>query len=294
LCDEKTLEQWTQYLKDAPPVSRRKFGAAAAGAGVAAALSPLAEAQSSPLTAGTVEIETPDGVADCFMVHKPDGSYPGVIIWPDILGLRPAFMEMGSRLALQNYAVLVVNPFYRGARAPVVPAGASFNDPAVRDSVMPLARALNAETHFSDANAFVEFLDGHGAVSRTRKIGTMGYCMGGPMIMRTAAARPDRIGAAASFQGGGRASDALDSPHRLIPRMKAEFLIAIAENDDASQPEAKNTLRESFASAGLAAEIEVYAGAQHGWCPPDSAVYNEEQAERAWGRLLAMFDRALA
>jgi carboxymethylenebutenolidase len=122
----------------------------------------------------------------------------------------------------------------------------------------------------------------------------MGYCMGGPMIMRTAAARPDRIGAAASFHGGGLVSEAADSPHLLIPQMQAQFLIAIAENDDASQPEAKNTLRESFASAGLQAEIEVYAGAQHGWCPPDSTVYHEEQAERAWSRLLALFETALA
>jgi carboxymethylenebutenolidase len=294
MCDDKTLEEWTAYLKDAPPISRRRFGSAAAGAGLAAALSPLAEAQVSQLTSGTVEIETPDGVADCFMVHKPEGSYPGVIIWPDILGLRPAFMEMGRRLALANYAVLVVNPFYRGSRAPVVAEGASFSDPAVRDRVMPFARALNAETHFTDARAFVDYLDGHGAVSTTRKIGTMGYCMGGPMIMRTAAARPDRIGAAASFHGGGLVSEAADSPHLLIPQMQAQFLIAIAENDDASQPEAKNTLRESFASAGLQAEIEVYAGAQHGWCPPDSTVYHEEQAERAWSRLLALFETALA
>jgi len=187
-----------------------------------------------------------------------------------------------------------VNPYYRSARAPVVAEGASFNDQAVRDTVFPMAGTLNADTHATDANAFVNYLDRHSAVSNDRKIGTMGYCMGGPIIMRTAAARPDRIGAAASFHGGGLASDADNSPHLLIPQMEADFLIAIAENDDAGDPEAKNTLRESFAAAGLEAEIEVYAGAQHGWCVTDSAVYHEEQAERAWSRVLALFENALA
>jgi carboxymethylenebutenolidase len=201
---------------------------------------------------------------------------------------------MGRRLANSGYSVLVVNPFYRNATAPVVPEGASFNDPAVRETVFPLAGSLNAETHFTDARAFVDYLDQHGAVDTDRKIGTTGYCMGGPMIMRTAAARPDRIGAAASFHGGGLATDADNSPHLLIPEMQAQFLIAIADNDDMSDPEAKNTLRESFDAAGLTAEIEVYTGAQHGWCPPDSAVYHDEQAERAWSRLLVLFETALA
>jgi len=184
--------------------------------------------------------------------------------------------------------------FYRSQRAPVVAEGASFGDPAVREQVIGLARTLNAETHFTDARAFVEYLDGHDSVDTDRKIGTIGYCMGGPMVMRSAAARPDRIGAGGSFHGGGLATDAADSPHRLIPEMNAEFLIAIAENDDAGDPAAKDTLREAFAAADLGAEIEVYAGAQHGWCVPDSAVYHEEQAERAWSRLLDLFGRALA
>lgn len=292
MCDETTLKDWARYLEDAPPVSRRKFGALTAGAGLAAALPPIADAQR--ISGGPVEVTTPDGVADCYMAYQPDGSYPGVIVWPDILGLRPAFIEMGRRLAGAGYAVLVVNPFYRGARAPVVPEGASFNDPAVRETVFPLAGALNAETHFTDARAFVEYLNRHGAVSRDRMMGTIGYCMGGPMVMRTAAARPDRIGAAGTFHGGGLATDADDSPHLLIPEMSAQFLIAIAANDDMNDPEAKNTLRESFDAAGLQAEIEVYEGTQHGWCPPDSAVYHEDQAERAWSRLLALFERALA
>lgn len=294
MCDDKTLEDWTQYLKHAPPVSRRKLGALTVGAGLSAALSPIAGAQARPITTAMVEIETPDGAADAFFAHPAEGAHAAVLVWPDILGLRPSFMDMGRRLALAGYSALVVNPFYRSATAPVVAEGASFGDPAVREQVMTLARTLNAETHFTDARAFVDYLDQQAAVAKDRRIGTIGYCMGGPMVMRTAAARPDRIGAGGSFHGGGLATAAPDSPHRLIPEMQAEFLIAIAENDDASDPAAKDTLREAFAAANVGAEIEVYAGAQHGWCVPDSAVYHEEQAERAWSRLMALFGRALA
>jgi carboxymethylenebutenolidase len=292
MCDEQTLKDWAKYLEGAPSVSRRKFGALAAGAGVAAALPKVADAQR--LATGHVDVKTPDGTADCYIAHPPTGAYPAVIVWPDILGLRPAFEEMGRRLAQQGFTVLVANPFYRDAKAPVVPEGASFNDQTVRDKVFGLARTLNAETHFTDAKAFVEYLDQHSAVAKDRKMGTIGYCMGGPMVMRTAAARPDRIGAAGTFHGGGLATDAADSPHLLIPEMKAQFLIAIAENDDMRDPAAKTTLRKSFDEAGLMAEIEVYAGAQHGWCVTDSTVYNDMQAERAWGRLQALFTRALA
>jgi carboxymethylenebutenolidase len=292
MCDEKTLESWSAYLKDHPPVTRRAFGAITAGAGLAAVLPSVANAQA--VAESDVEITTPDGTADAYFVHPTTGTHPGVLIWPDILGLRPAFRQMGRRLAQSGYSVLVVNPFYRGARSPVVPEGASFNDPEVRNKVMPLAQSLNAETHVTDAVAFVSWLDEQDAVSGTRKMGTTGYCMGGPMVMRTAAARADRIGAAGTFHGGGLATAADNSPHLLIPQMQADFLIAIAANDDESDPEAKNTLRRSFDAAGLKAEIEVYAGAQHGWCPPDSAVYNEAQAERAWTRMLALFDGALA
>jgi carboxymethylenebutenolidase len=201
---------------------------------------------------------------------------------------------MGKRLAESGYAVLVVNPFYRQKRAPVVPPGASFADQATRDIVMPLAKGLSATTHVTDAKAFVAFLDTQAAVDKRRKIGTTGYCMGGPIVMRTAAAVPDRIGAGASFHGGGLVTKNADSPHLLIPSMKAHFLFAVAENDDQKEPDAKNVLRDEFAKAKLPAEIEVYAGAAHGWCPPDSAVYNEKQAERAWARLLALFKTALA
>ena len=241
-----------------------------------------------------VTVTTPDGAADCYFVHPASGASAGVMVWPDILGLRPAFRQMGKRLAESGYAVLVVNPFYRQKKSPVVPAGASFADPATRDIVMPLAKRLSPTTNVTDARAFVAFLDGQAAVDKRRKIGTTGYCMGGPIVMRTAAAVPDRIGAGASFHGGGLVTKEPDSPHLLVPTMKAHFLFAVAENDDQREPEAKNVLRETYAKAKLPAEIEVYAGAAHGWCPPDSAVYNEKQAERAWSRLLVLFKTALA
>ena len=201
---------------------------------------------------------------------------------------------MGRRLAESGYAVLVVNPYYRTERAPVLPEGASFRDETTRKKIFPLMRSLTPETNVTDARAFVGFLDSQDVVAGDRKMGTMGYCMGGSMTMRTAAALPDRIGAGASFHGGRLVTDAPDSPHLLVDKMRAHYLFAIAENDDQKDPKAKTVLREAFAGAGLPAEIEVYAGTLHGWCPPDSAVYHEAQAERAWSRLLALFDTALA
>ena len=201
---------------------------------------------------------------------------------------------MGDRLAGSGYSVLVVNPYYRTAKSPVVPEGASFADAETRETVFPLARSLSPETNVTDARAFVDFLDAQASVDTSRGIGTTGYCMGGPMTMRTAAAVPGRIGAGASFHGGGLVTDDDTSPHLLVPTMQASFLFAIAENDDERDPGAKGALREAFDAAGLAAEIEVYEGAMHGWCPPDSAVYHEAQAERAWARLLVLFGSSLA
>jgi carboxymethylenebutenolidase len=213
--------------------------------------------------------------------------------WPDALGLRPAFEQMGRRLAESGYAVLTVNQYYRNTRAPILPEGASFQDPATRDTIVPLMGSLSPATHVTDARAFIGWLDQQDAVDTSRPIGTTGYCMGGPITMRTAAAVPDRVGAAASFHGGGLVTDAADSPHLLASQMRAGYLFAIAENDDTTDPEAKNVLRRTFDDAGLNAEIEVYT-AQHGWCPPDSAVYEQEDAERAWARLLVLFGRDLA
>jgi carboxymethylenebutenolidase len=249
-------------------------------------------ANAQAVTEKDVEIKTPDGTCDAYFVHPSSGAHAAVLVWPDILGLRPAFRMMGKRLAESGYSVLTVNPFYRGKRAPVIPAGAAF-DAETRAIVGPLAQQLNATTHVSDAKAFITWLDQQPQVDKGRKVGTTGYCMGGPITMRTAASVADRVGAAASFHGGGLVTQNPDSPHLLVPQMKAQYLFAVAENDDMREPEAKNVLRETFASAKLDAEIEVYPAA-HGWCPPDSQVYDETQAERAWSRMLALFERALA
>ena len=287
MCDDRTVVDNTGYLR-AKTLTRRQFGAVSAGAGLAMLLPRAANAQAVSET--ELDVTTPDGVADCYFVHPSSGAHPGVLIWPDAFGLRPALRQMGRRLAESGYSVLVVNQYYRSQRAPIV---STTNFAEVRGTLMPLMGSLNADTQTRDAMAFVSFLDTQPAVDRTRKMGTMGYCMGGPFTVRTAAAVPERIGAAASFHGGGLVTDAADSPHLLVPKMKAHYLFAIAENDDENQPEAKDVLRDAFAAAGLPAEIEVYAGALHGWCPPDSTVYDEALAERAWSRLLVLFENAL-
>ena len=291
MCDEVTQEDVDDFLNRSG-VTRRQFGRLSAAAGLAMMLPRVANAQA--VTKTDVDVTTPDGVADCYFVHPSSGQHPAVLIWPDILGLRPAFEAMGERLAQSGYSVLVVNPFYRDARSPVVGEGASFGQTETREIVLPMARNLNAETHFTDARAFVSFLDQQAAVDTSRRIGTTGYCMGGPMVMRTVAAVPDRLGAGATFHGGGLATDADDSPHLLIPNTTAHMLHCVAANDDENDPEAKTTLREAYAAAGIPAEIEVYDGTMHGWCPPDSQVYNEAQAERAWSRLLVLLESALA
>jgi len=298
-------DDFDAFAHRAGELSRRQFGALALGAGLAAALPPLlpagvAVAQTAGvLAAGVtmqgaeVEIRTPDGLADAYFVHPASGKHPGVLIWPDIFGLRPAFKQMATRLAGSGYAVLVVNPFYRTKRAPTAPEHPDFNDPPTRQALMALAGTLNAATAVTDAKAFVAYLDAQNAVDTKSKAGTTGYCMGGPFVLRTAAAMPERIGAAATFHGGGLVTDKPDSPHLLIGQSRAQYLIAIAANDDEREPDAKRVLRETFDSAHRPAEVEVYPGTMHGWCPPDAVVYNHDQAERAWARLLELFERAL-
>ncbi len=288
MCDERTDADNSRYLR-AQTLTRRQFGAVSAGAGLAFLLPRAADAQS--VTEAEIDITTPDGVCDSYFVHPSSGAHPGVLIWPDAFGLRPAKRQMARRLAESGYSVLVVNQYYRSQRAPIV---SSTNFQEVAPIVRPLMGTLNADTHVRDARAFIGWLDGQASVDTSRGVGTMGYCMGGPITMRTAAAVPDRVKAAASFHGGGLVTDGPDSPHLLVPQMQAQYLFAIAENDDENEPEAKNVLREVFDKAGLAAEIEVYDGALHGWCPPDTQVYHEAQAERAWSRLLVLFERALA
>jgi carboxymethylenebutenolidase len=287
MCEQDQFERDRQEFEARGMVTRRQFGVLV-GAGIALMLPKVAGAVA--VTESDVNITTPDGTADAYFVHPASGTAPGVLIWPDIFGLRPAFRQMGKRLAESGYAVVVVNPFYRTQKAPTAANGGA----TPINQVMPLAQTLNATTHATDAKAFVAWLDQQAAVAKNRKIGTQGYCMGGPIAFRTAAAVPDRVGAVASFHGGGLVTAAPDSPHLQAATSKAQFLICIAENDDKRSPNDKTTLKETFAKAGLPAEIEVYAGAAHGWCPPDSQVYNEPLAEKAWSRLLALYGKALA
>jgi len=293
MCDRATLEDTIEYqLRNG--LSRRDFGAMTLGAGLTSWLAPVARGDELPVTESEVDIHTPDGSADAYFVYPSKGAHAAVLVWPDLYGLRPAFRQMGKRLAGSGYSVLVVNPFYRKQRAPTAPEHADFDDPATHDALMSLRNSLTPETTQTDAVAFVQWLDGQAAVDRRKRVATTGYCMGGPLTMRTAAAVAGRIGAGASFHGGGLVTDKPDSPHLLIPKMKARFLIAIAESDDKRQPEAKEVLREAFAKANLPAEIEVYAGTIHGWCPIDAKVYNHEQAEKAWSRMLVLFKSGLA
>jgi len=290
MCDENTINDANRMLRS-KDLTRRQFGTLSVGASLAVLLPATADALA--VSDMDVEIKTPDGLADCYFAHPATGTHPGVVVWPDAIGLRPAFRAMGRRLAESGYSVLVVNPYYRSTKAPIVSEGWSFEDGETRGKIMSMVRDLSPETNVTDAGAFIPWLDAQSSVDSARKIGTTGYCMGGPMTMRTAAAFPDRIGAGASFHGGGLATDGPDSPHLLISKMAAHYLIAIAENDDEREPETKETLREAFANAKLPAEIEVYEGTLHGWCPPDMAPYNEAQANRAWSRLLALFESAL-
>ncbi|WP_174297069.1 dienelactone hydrolase family protein [Sphingomonas bacterium] len=289
MCDEHTVEE-----NDSLPgaVSRRRFGAMTGAAGLAMMLPVPADALT--IAGRDVSIATPDGRAEAYFVAPAGGKHPGVLIWPDIMGLRPAFRQMADRLAQSGYAVLVVNQFYRSTKAPFLAPGESYDQPEVRAKIMPFVQALSPEGTTRDAIAFTAFLDEQPQVDTKRGLGVTGYCMGGPMVFRTAAAVAGRVRAGATFHGGGLVTDKLDSPHLLIPAMKARYLIAIAANDDARAPTDKDVLRTSFAAAKLPAEIEVYAGTMHGWCPPDSHVYDAASADRAWGRMLALFGTALA
>lgn len=282
MCDEHTAADNDRVLGG---ITRRGFTAAAAATGVMAILP-------SPSNAATVQgrdvtIKTADGTADAYFVAPTSGRHPAVLVWPDIMGLRPAFRQMADRLAQSGYAVLTVNQFYRSTKAPFLKPGQSFDQPEVRAMIMPWRDPLTPAAITADAKTFAAFLDAQPEVDTKRGMGSTGYCMGGPFVVRTAAALPGRVRAGGSFHGAPLVTEAPDSPHKLAAQLQGRYLFAIAENDDARAPGDKDALRSAFAAAKVPAEIEVYAGTMHGWCPPDSRVYNAAQADRAWERLLA-------
>ena len=281
--------------------TRREFVAVSVAAGLAASAE-VAVAADQPLVETDVSIKTPDGMCDAAFIHPKSGSHAAVLIWPDAFGLRPAMRDMARRLAAQGYAVLVPNPFYRLVKAPVYQTAANFDfqDQAAWNKLRPLMGMVGAAGAAErDAAAFVAFLDAQPQVDRSKKIGTQGYCMGGPLVVRTAAAVPNRIGAGASFHGGGLVSDKPDSPHLLAPKIRAQMYFGVAENDDQKQPDAKDKLRAAFPGTDSMATVEVYP-AKHGWCVPDmpqeggAAIYNKPEAEQAWAKLSALYRKALA
>lgn len=289
MCDEFTEAENVHWAA----LNRRQFVTMGASA-AALALTPGCMAKPGPQDSGlptasrTVTIATPDGTADAFFVHPVSGRHPAVLMWPDIAGLRDAYKTMATRLAAAGYAVLVVNQYYRSAPAPIMQTMAEWRTPEGQAKLQPMIAAITNEGTVRDAGAFVAWLDGQAEVDRSRKLGTCGYCMGGPNTVRTAVAAPTRVGAAASFHGANLVNDAPDSPHRLLAQTQAAYLFAIAQNDDERSPTDKDALRKAAAEAQRPAEIEVYP-AQHGWCTIDAPIYDAVQAEKAWGRMLALF-----
>jgi carboxymethylenebutenolidase len=283
-------------------ITRRDFVSITVGAGIAAAATGEALAQQRVVETN-VEIKTADGTCDAAFIHPATGAHAAVLIWPDAFGLRPSMRDMAKRLAGDGYSVLVPNPFYRVAKSPVFENAAefNFNDQAQRGKLTPLMGSINAAGAAErDAAAFIAWLDMQPQVDRMKKIGTQGYCMGGPLVVKTAAAAPNRVGAGASFHGGGLVTANPDSPHLLAPKIKARMYFGIAANDDMQQPDAKTKLKEVFDAAKVPAEIEVYSQAQHGWCVSDmpkqangQPIYNKADADRAWSKLLALYKAGL-
>jgi len=282
-------------------VGRRDFVALSVAAGVAAN-EDTASAAGLPVVETNVEVKTPDGVCDAAFIHPMSGSHPGVLLWPDAFGLRPSMREMAKRLAAEGYSVLVPNPFYRISKAPFTDASTfNFANPDDMKKLGPLMGSVNAPGNAEkDAVAYVAFLDAQKEVNKNKKIGTQGYCMGGPLVVKTAAALPNRIGAGGSFHGGGLVTDKPDSPHLLASKIKAHMYFGIASNDDMRQPDAKDKLKEAFTAAKVPVEIEVYSASLHGWCVPDmpvqngAPIYNKPDAERAWAKLLALYKAGIA
>jgi carboxymethylenebutenolidase len=279
-----------QGLIEDPTVSRRAFGLmTVAAAGIA-----TSARAAVPVVEKDVEIKTPDGTADAALYYpEGKGTWPAVVVWPDVVSLRPVFREMGRRLAGEGYVVLVPNLYYRLKKAPVVEGGFNFANPEDRAKLTPLRASVTPEGTARDAAAYVAFLDAQPQTNRKKKVGTQGYCMGGPLAFYTAGAVPGRVGAVASFHGGGLYTDAPTSPHLTLPKTKAEYLVAVADNDDKQDPAIKDKLKAALDAAGRPNKVEVYQGANHGWTVKGSQVYNEPQAEKAWAELLAVYKRAL-
>ena len=283
-------------------ITRRDFVSMTVGAGLAAAAGTDALAQQQ-VSETNVTIKTPDGVCDAAFIHPATGSHPAVVVWPDAFGLRPSMRDIGKRLAAQGYSVLVPNPFYRVAKSPVFESASTFDfgDQAQRAKLTPLMGSINAAGAAErDATAYIAWLDMQPQVDRTKRVGTQGYCMGGALVVRTAAAVPGRVGAGASFHGGGLVTANPDSPHLLAPKIKARMYFGVATNDDMQQPDAKVKLKEAFDAAKVPVEVEVYTQAQHGWCvadmpnqPNGQPIYNKADADRAWGKLLALYKAGL-
>jgi carboxymethylenebutenolidase len=284
---------------DNDEITRRNFVSMTVGAGLVAAAARELSAQN--IVEATVDIKTPDGTCDAAFIHPAAGAHPGVVIWPDAFGLRPSMRDMARRLAMAGYSVLVPNPFYRVAKSPIYENAATVDFQQERAKLTPLMASITADGAVEkDAPAYIAWMDMQPAVDRRKKIGTQGYCMGGALVVRTAAAVADRVGAGASFHGGGLVTQNANSPHLLAPKIKARMYFGIAANDDMTQPDAKTKLREAFDAAKVPVEVEVYPMAQHGWCVPDmppqangQPIYNQADAERAWGKLTALYKAAL-
>lgn len=288
MCDEFIH----QGLTHDPTVSRRAF---VTGTAATMVLTRAVSAAEAKVVEKDVNVPMAEGVSDSALFYPSGrGTWPAVLVWTDILGLRPVFREMGRRLAAEGYVVLVPNPFYRNAKAPVVGDSFDFSKPEDRAKVMPLAAALTPDAGFSDSKFYTKFLDEQKQTNTAKKMGVQGYCMGGPLTFRTAALRSDRIGALATFHGGGLVTDKPESPHLLIPKMHAAALCCVADNDDKKDPEAKVKLKEAFAAAHLKATVEVYEGCNHGWTVRGSQVYNEAGAEKAWAALTALYKENLS
>ncbi|MFM5947741.1 MAG: dienelactone hydrolase family protein [Novosphingobium sp.] len=289
MCDELTAIEEEQALA-AKGFSRREFAAIGAAGVLAACTGGESQAKGRALKEAMVAVPTPDGSADAFFVHPAKGKYPAVILWPDVAGLRDAYKEMARRLAADGFAVLAVNHYYRAAKAPLLNSISEWRSPAGQEKLKPAIATLSTENTVRDAAAFVAWLDKQGSVNKRKGIGTQGYCQTGSFAIRSAAALPGRIKAAASFHGGGLVTDKPDSPHLLFAKSQAAFLIAIARNDDARAPTDKDALRSAAKESGKSVEVEVY-NADHGWCTLDAPVYDKAEADRAWARLLELYKK---